>query len=606
MSGRDLRAFLSTHRSEEIEKLTQRVQDGLGLAKYKPIQYEQLRSIVEAKRLSSQQIEHKVQKSLRVAQERKESCLLRQHRQVWSRENHRLSRARERAETDIRSFLARSGLEKEENGEFLTELLQYEVTLDQEREAFRLATVDPVYQLKEDLQYRIMSQQSAANQHSECVRVLQQVDRVKEQHQIVLDRLQDECVSLQLDLSTAGLEDRLDEASVEECVGVLAEVPDEILTAPCPYPESKASIIRAFISLSEKFSQRLEMAHNRLLGVDRCCGWCEEDHLRFVHTVCQYSPELRNHKSLCMDMLNRVLPHISKTELDAHERTWDWYRFSVAQKRLLMESWHRERALLSVRTLGLMQDASIIYEEERSLQSDRLHQQHICAQLRQKLQQWREQQEEVARLEEALAEQWEEEQKERQREEQERERAKRSRQKQQVREFHEEQQRRRTEWRRREEERLAALRLEMEEQARKDKERVQFRERLLQHRKQEQEAKERLRQQEHEEREERLQNLCDQVAVVARTDPGRMMGQTEAWRVRLQPDKEEFLLQRPLYHLHTYTDTQIVADPRVRIEQALRNAGLHHTPYARELLSGIPPTKPPRRDTESRAFNSSA
>lgn len=50
--------------------------------------------------------------------------------------------------------------------------------------------------------------------------------------------------------------------------------------------------------------------------------------------------------------------------------------------------------------------------------------------------------------------------------------------------------------------------------------------------------------------------------------------------------------------------SQIVADPRVRIEQALRTAGLHHTHYARALLSGIPPPKPPRRDTESTAFKS--
>lgn len=41
----------------------------------------------------------------------------------------------------------------------------------------------------------------------------------------------------------------------------------------------------------------------------------------------------------------------------------------------------------------------------------------------------------------------------------------------QVREFHEEQRRRRAEWRGREETRLAQLRTEMEEQARRDKER---------------------------------------------------------------------------------------------------------------------------------------
>lgn len=44
---------------------------------------------------------------------------------------------------------------------------------------------------------------------------------------------------------------------------------------------------------------------------------------------------------------------------------------------------------------------------------------------------------------------------------------------------------------------------------------------------------------------------------------------------------------------------QIVSDPRVRVEQALREAGLHHSRYAKEVLSVIKPPKPPRRDTKS-------
>ena len=44
---------------------------------------------------------------------------------------------------------------------------------------------------------------------------------------------------------------------------------------------------------------------------------------------------------------------------------------------------------------------------------------------------------------------------------------------------------------------------------------------------------------------------------------------------------------------------QIVSDPRVRVEQALREAGLHQSLYAKEVLSVIQPPKPPRRDTTS-------
>ncbi|KAL7865368.1 hypothetical protein SRHO_G00106150 [Serrasalmus rhombeus] len=599
---------------------------------------------------SACKLQPQVKKTLRAAQERKESSLLRQHRQVWTSEAYRLDIARERAEADIRSFLNRSRLEVQENGDVLSELLDYELHLEQEREAFQLATVDPVCQLREDLLYRMTSGPLAGNQDAEWEQVLQQVVFVKEQQQGLMDRLEEECFSLQQELSASGLEASLDSAAVDECVAALVRVPQEVLTADCPYTDLKLSLITAFHSLSDKYTQRLETVHNRLLGMDRNCGWCEEDHQRFLHTACQYCPQLRNHRGLCMDMLHRVLPHISTAELfpagdvrraaisvlkpeaerihsclneshlkktimsakclqngnfkSAHRRSWDWYKFSQARERLLLECWNRDWTALLLRALEVLEEARDKHREQQNLQKQRTHQQHICAQLRQKVQQWHEQQEEIACLEAAIAARWEEEERERQREEQEKEYTKRSKQKQQVREFREEQQRRTVEWRRREEARLTQLRGEMEEQAQRDKERVQFRVRLLEQKKQEQEDKDRLKQREEEDREERLKNLRNQVAVVAEADPERMMGQTEAWRTRLEPEKEEFTLQKPLYHLHTYTDTQIVADPRVRIEQALRTAGLHHTPYARALLSEIRPPKPPRRDTESTVLRS--
>lgn len=47
---------------------------------------------------------------------------------------------------------------------------------------------------------------------------------------------------------------------------------------------------------------------------------------------------------------------------------------------------------------------------------------------------------------------------------------------------------------------------------------------------------------------------------------------------------------------------QIISDPRLRFELALREAGLHKTQYAKEMLPKIGPQKPPRRDTESTVF----
>lgn len=45
--------------------------------------------------------------------------------------------------------------------------------------------------------------------------------------------------------------------------------------------------------------------------------------------------------------------------------------------------------------------------------------------------------------------------------------------------------------------------------------------------------------------------------------------------------------------------SQILSDPRVRVELALREAGVHHSRYAKEVLSTIKPPKPPRPENKS-------
>eukprot|EP00069_Balaena_mysticetus_P017479 bmy_10687T0 len=135
------------------------------------------------------------------------------------------------------------------------------------------------------------------------------------------------------------------------------------------------------------------------------------------------------------------------------------------------------------------------------------------------------------------------------------------------------------------------------------------------------------------EREKRIEALRKQVAIVAQFDPVRMMSDTMASKARMGIGiEEEFILQKPLFTLNTYNEqqnyenilkltvlelggkkvnpgdnedvnsTQIISDPRLRFELALREAGLHKTFYAKEILPKIGPQKPPRKDTESTVF----
>ncbi|XP_029559208.1 coiled-coil domain-containing protein 148 isoform X3 [Salmo trutta] len=609
MSGRDLRSFITNCRTEDLEKLTLRMKDGLGSSKYKPAEYEKLQAIVDAKQLQSVHIAQKVKRTLRTAKETKESSLLRQHRQVWSRENIKLANAGEKAEAELQGFLGLNGLGSIIDKEVLSELLDHEVLLESELDAFRCATVEPIWQLREDLQYRLTEVQHQWQhqppQPSDWEKVLHQVNFVKDQQDAINGKLHTEYLAIEEDILSLGVEES--STKIADCLVPVDQVPEEVLYIDCPYPGLTASLIKEFQSLSEKYQSRLQSVQDRLQGLDRFCGWSADDHLRFQMTVSQYPPDLHNHRALYMDVLQRLFPHRSRQELTDHERSWDWQRFTQTQMRVVAQSWQRDRADLLFKALVTLEEARQAHQEELALHTDRKHQQDICSRLSDKLQKWRAHQEEVARLEAAIAGRQQEEEEDRLRREQERDSAMRSLQKEKVKQYYAEKQRRREELERRDQQRLTELRRLMAEQAKRDKERVQFREEALLQRRQEREAQALQRLKEEEERDSRLEALRNQVAVVAEPDPERMMGDTEAWRGRLmqQSGEEEFRLHRPLYHLNTYTDSQIVSDPRVRIEQALRAAGLHSTLYAKEVLSVVQPPRPPRRDTDSTGFKSS-
>ncbi|XP_071769827.2 coiled-coil domain-containing protein 148-like [Centroberyx gerrardi] len=598
MSGRDLRAFITNYRAEDVEKLTLRMKDGLGSSKYKPAEYERLQAVVEVKRQESDVIGQKVQRTLCAAKATKESSVLRQHRQVWSREYPRLAKAEEKAENDLHDFLGQIKPNSRTDTAIFS-LQDYELVLEREREAFRIATVEPVHQLRDDLCFRLgeVQHQLLTAHPSNWEQVLQQVNFVKDQQDDITEKLHAEYLALEEQITAQGLEDYL--TSTTDNLVSVEQIPEEVLDSDCPYPELKDSLVQAFHLLSERCQSRLQSLRERLQGMDRFCGWCADDHLRFQLTVGQYAHDMPNRRTLYLDMLQRLFPHKTRQELTEHERIWDWQRFSQAQLRVVAQSWQRDQEELLARALVTLEEARHAHKEELELHRDRQHQQDICSHLRDKLQQWRTQQEEVARLEAAIAARRQEEEEERLKREQEKETAIRSQQKEKVRQFYLKQRRRREMLENRDQERLAQLRSVMEEQARRDKERVQFREEMLQRRRGEREARELEHQREEEERQNRLEALRNQVAVVAEADPERMMGDTEAWRGRQGDVNKEFELQKPLYNINTYTDTQIVSDPRVRIEQALRDVGLHHTQYAKEVLSGVKPPRPPRRDTLS-------
>ncbi|KAJ8352250.1 hypothetical protein SKAU_G00237260 [Synaphobranchus kaupii] len=428
MSGRDLRMFITDHRAEDIEKLTLRIKDGLGSTKYKPLHYEQLQPMLDAKRLACAHTVQKIQKAQQVAQRARENTLLRQHREVWIWEQAKLMKAREKAEAELQSFLEKNG------DSLISQMRDYELILESEREGFRDATVKPIWQLKEDLQYRLAEVRHHASQHpshsqiSDWVSVLQEgnwimeevempplltsqfsmvplenpnlasalrqvivvdscpaegVHSVKDQQEAVVERLHSECLSVGQEICALGIEECF--SSVQGILGDLKQVPEEILSAWCPYPDLKTSLLQEFHALSEKYESKLLNIRDCLEEIGRCCGWPEEDHMVFQMVLSQYLHDLSNRRTLSMDMLQRRLPHRSRQELKDHEQSWEQYRFALAHQRAVLQSWRWDRASLLIKSLAILEEARVAHQEELTLQSQRRHQQEISIQLKEKV-----------------------------------------------------------------------------------------------------------------------------------------------------------------------------------------------------------------------------
>ncbi|KAM8806889.1 coiled-coil domain-containing protein 148 [Eudromia elegans] len=547
------------------------VRNGLCSQKYKPIDYKHLHELANEEKKASTKIQLKVKKMEQISKINKEQTLLKQHHQVWWQEHKKLSENRQKAEADIQSFLN----EGSHKYDFFLDLWNLAQKLSEERDSYQTNTVVPIWQLRENLKFRLSEIQHFLSEES-C---------------------------LKYRFNPAELLQQALAQSFEEKNGLLLKVPSGLLSLECPCPDLKTLIIDEYRKLANEYWSKLQEIDQQLAIIYRNINWKEDDQWVYQTVISQYPRDLQRRRTLYLDVLQRYLPHKSRHDLVVHEKAWDHYLFTRNQRKLLILSWTQARKAFLVKAVTTVAEASAAHETELVLANTRRKQQELCADLKAKVLQWRVQQEEVAKLEAAIATRRKQKKDEKAREQREQERMRRAQEKVKVKKYRAEKHLRQQEQEEKYIQHLEELRKLMTEQAIKDRERVRFRQTLLERRlleKKELALQEALAAQR---RQQGLEALRQQVAVVARPDPARAVSDTVASRARVRVGaEEEFVLQKPLFKLHTYNEQQIISDPRLRVELALREAGLHKTPYAKEILPKIPPLKLPRRDMESMAF----
>ncbi|NWS15908.1 CC148 protein, partial [Pachyramphus minor] len=571
--------------------------------KYKPVDYKHLYELAAEAKMASEKTQLKIKKTEQVSKINKEQMLLRQHRQVWWQEHKRLSESRQKAEGEIKTFLD----EESHKHNFFLDLRNLEQELSRERDTYQTSTVVPVWQLKEDLKLKLAEMQRCLSEEScqkpkiDSFEMLQQIKFAKNQQKAVLEDLILESLALERELEDYKANALV--GSSEEKNGLFHEVPAELLSLECPYPDLKSLVIQEYQELASGYWARLQEVDRQLEALSRNSDWKEEDQWVFQAVINQYPSDLQRRRTLYLDMLQRYLPHKSRHELVVHEKAWDCSHSVRNQRRALLLNWAQARKAFVLRAVATAAEAAAAHEAEVVLADSRQKQLEICAELKAKVLQWKAQQKEAAKLEAAVAARRKEKEDEKERLQREQETSRRAQEKEKLKKYWAEKQFKWQEQEKRDLQRLEELRRLMAEQAAKDRERVEFRRALLEKRLLERREQVLLQAREEEEREKRLEVLRQQVAVVAQLDPARAVADTVASRARMGIGaNQEFELQQPLFRLHTYSEEQVIADPRLRVELALREAGLHKTLYAREILPKIPPLKLPRKDMESTAF----
>ncbi|XP_053373076.1 coiled-coil domain-containing protein 148-like isoform X2 [Mercenaria mercenaria] len=429
------------------------------------------------------------------------------------------------------------------------------------------------------------------------------VDSVKAQQQQVLERLKHEQICLEQELKI-GEHGEMGSANLYRRPHIQQGIPEKAFDMECPDEDLKANVLKEFIFIDEKYLERLnnlEEDHEWTLSHGQYGGWDEMDHTNFVVIYDQYTYDLANRRMLIIDRIKRQVPGKTRADIVEHEHWWDTYRFFNQRSKAIMSDWKRDREELLEKARAVFTEACVAHELEEVKLEYTKKQEALRDALYNQVKQWREHKMEVQRIHEDMWNQQKEELQKKLNEQQEKETKRRNEDKKQIKVFQndrEEKKRQREEADRR---RLEELQQALAEQAVFDRERIQYREEQIQRKIEERKFKEEEKDLEEREKEYRLEMLREKVRVVAESNPDRMMSQTQAWQSRLKEDDTVYI-QKPLFDVHGFTASQVTSDNRVKLEQKLREAGLHTSNYARQMLKKVAPPQAPRRDMESNVF----
>ena len=331
-----------------------------------------------------------------------------------------------------------------------------------------------------------------------------------------------------------------------------------------------------------------ELTLPRLAAILAAAQFCPDDAVSCWAAVERvYPPQTAGREELVTDLMARLRPALTDRQHSAARATRRRREAALSAHTAAVHDWRLQKDVL-----GRQLEAQVLGWLRTQCQRQEMQREHAVTlqrgrELRQQVAVWRERVMTEEREREAVVARQAAEAKQKESAARVREQARRGAERQRVAVFQERRRERERQLLEAEAQRHAALRNWRRAMAAHNQRRVQLRDGLREERQREQQQRRRLAAEQEADRQRRLEALRDEVRVEAERDPDRLLAETLASQARHDPQQEPPPPPPAAAANHSFWDSQLVADRRLRLEARLREAGLLDSSYAREVLRAV-------------------
>ena len=410
----------------------------LFIVKYKQVKYDLFKDFIGERKIAAETSLEKVKKLEECSKAKKEQLFIKQHKFTWFKELAKLNSLAKKYQEDLDDYLKIAQtkskiqyadifvnddeddmIQDTEDIEFINEhshideIEEFKVKLEGNFEKFKKHTIEPVYNLMEDLKYylSVNSVKKIRSNAEKNEEILETIDKVKIKQSDILKTLQNESLNYINEIEQDSNELETNEVEIEE------GIPQEAFMLESPDEELKLSVLNEFIIIDFKYKEKITQLnenHQAILNEkSKYDGWGQYEHEIFQHIYDQYhyhNINLTNCnftlRDLLFDRMKRSFEiyglTFTRNELVKHEEWMNMKKYYQQQKKLLYNEWSESRKGLLIKAEAAFNEAFEMMEREKEKQFERAKQLRICNELYAKVKKFREQKFEALEIQQKL------------------------------------------------------------------------------------------------------------------------------------------------------------------------------------------------------------